>query len=288
MRHIDTSKLKSLMGDAKYNAWVAKAATHLAELRKRNKKGRAEYLTAHGDWTELYAFLSDLSENKCWYTEAPENSGEWEVDHYRPKNRAKNNDGSVTLPDGYWWLAYEWKNYRLAGSFVNKRRKDKFDDKEEVHGKGDYFPLDLNSCVPCAVDGDIDDEVPYLLDPTSFYDTTLIGFDKDGVPISNFPKGTFEFDKVNISIDFLHLDNVVLNRNRSEVWNNIEHEINEVSKKLKHSANQALRNKVYNESYDKLKELTSRQKPYSSVALNCLSANQNDHPWIKSMLPHLN
>ena len=146
----------------------------------------------------------------------------------------------------------------------------------------------LNNCTPCAVDDDIDDEVPYLLDPTVFRDTTLIGFDNNGEPISIFAEGTFEYEKVIISIDFLHLDNVVLNRNRKEVWSNTEHEINEISRKLKHSANQALRNKVYNNSYEKLKELVSKKKPYSSVALNCLSANQNDHPWIKGILPHLN
>lgn len=288
MRFVDVAKLKALMGKAKYKAWTEKAEKHLIELKKLDKKGRSTYLSKHGDWTELYTYLSELSEHKCWYTEAPENSGEWEIDHFRPKNRAKNYDGTIYSKDGYWWLSYEWSNYRLAGSFINKRRKDKFNDKEEVFGKGDYFPLDLTTCTPCVLDGDLDDEVSYLLDPVSFRDTTLISFDKDGKPISNYPQGSFEEKKVSISIEFLHLDTTVLNRNRKEVWENTEKEIIEISKKLKASSNQALRNKVYNTSFLKLKELTSRKKPYSSVALNCLSANQNDNPWIISMLPHLN
>ncbi|MHA4811013.1 hypothetical protein ACX0G9_23090 [Flavitalea flava] len=288
MRFIDISRLKDFMGTQKYSTWTKKAKMHLSELRILDKKERSQYLSKHGDWTELYKYLSFLSEHKCWYTEAPENSGEWEIDHFRPKNRAKNLDGTIYLPDGYWWLAYEWLNYRLAGSFINKRRKDKFNPSEEIHGKGDYFPIDLSSCIACSVDGDLDDEVIYLLDPTSFRDTTLISFDKDGKPIPNYPPGTFEERKVVVSIDFLNLDTTVLNRNRKEVWENTEKEIIEVSKKLKSSTNQALRNKIYNDSFIKLKQLTSRKKPYSSVALNCLSANQNDNPWIISMLPHLN
>ncbi len=288
MRFIDNNELKCRMGVRKFNAWNKKAADHVGKLKGLNKKQRADYFLKHGDWTELYRFLSELSSHKCWYTEAPENSGEWEIDHFRPKNRAKNDDGTVHSADGYWWLGYDWRNYRLAGSFINKRRKDKFNNNEEINGKGDYFPLDLATCKPCLFDGDLDDEVPYLLDPTVFRDTTLIGFDKDGKPISNYPIGCFEEKKVKISIEFLHLDNTVLNRNRKEVWENTEKEIVEVSKKLKASTNQAMRNKVYNDSFMKLKSLTSKAKPYSSVALSCLSANQNEHVWIKSMLPHLN
>ena len=288
MRYIDISQLKELMGSQKFSAWSKKATTHLSQLRRLDKKGRSMYLSKHGDWTDLYKYLSLLSEHKCWYTEAPENSGEWEIDHFRPKNRAKNLDGTVYLPEGYWWLAYEWLNYRLAGSFINKRRKDKFNSNEEIYGKGDYFPIDLHTGAVCGVDGDLDDEVIYLLDPTSFRDTTLISFDKDGKPISNYPEGTFEEKKVAVSIDFLHLDSTSLNRNRKEVWENTEKEIIEISKKLKSSTNQALRNKIYNDSFIRLKQLTSRKKPYSSVALNCLSAHQSDNPWINSMLPHLN
>lgn len=284
MRYIDITRLREVMGDDKYEAWEQKAANHLTNLRKLTKSERSKYFERHGDWTELYRFLSELSNHKCWYTEALENSGEWEIDHFRPKNRAKNHDGEITLEEGYWWLAYDWNNYRLAGSFINKRRKDKFNQSEEVFGKGDYFPLDLTGCSPIEVDGDTDDEVSYLLDPVCFRDTTLIGFDKDGKPLSHFPFGTFEERKVSFSIEFLHLDNSVLNRNRQQTWLKTEREIKKITKKLIAATNQAMKNKVYNDSYNKLKELTSVKEPYSSVAINCLVANQEDHPWIKNMI----
>lgn len=287
MRFIDINELPRLMGEDEFNAWLNKANAHLDELRKLDKKGRSEYLQKHADWTELYKYLSELSFHKCWYTESPENSTEWEIDHFRPKNRSKDEFGQITLPEGYWWLAYDWKNYRLSGGFVNKRRKDKFGNDELVNGKGDFFPLDP-SCSPCELDGDLDDEIPLLLDPTCFRDTTLISFDKDGVPISNYPEGSFEEKKVSISIKFLNLKNTILNRKRKEVWENTEKEILAISVKLKSSTNQILRNKIYNDSYYKLKELTAKNQSYSAVALSCLSANQTNHPWISSMLPHLN
>jgi len=287
MRFIDIGKLKEVMGEAKFNEWVEKAKNHFIELKKLDKKDRAKYFKDHGDWTSLYSFLSELSHHKCWYSEAPENSCAWDVDHFRPKNRARNYDGTIFLPEGYWWLAYEWENFRLSGGIVNRRVKDKFNDSEEVYGKGDYFPLDLNICKPCKPDGDLDNEIPYLLDPTSFKDTTLIGFDKDGRPISNYPDGTFEAEKVYKSIEFLSLDHSVLNRNRKEVWENTENEIVEISRKLKEEENSALREKIVNKSFDIIRNLTSKKKPYSSVAINCLIANQTVHVWIKSMLPHL-
>jgi hypothetical protein len=48
--------------------------------------------------------------NKCAYCESillHEKSVPF--DHFRPINDAVGADGDL-LPDGYWWLAYEWQN----------------------------------------------------------------------------------------------------------------------------------------------------------------------------------
>jgi len=42
--------------------------------------------------------------NKCWYTEAYESVSSIHVDHYRPKGRTTDLEG--TKCEGYWWLAF--------------------------------------------------------------------------------------------------------------------------------------------------------------------------------------
>lgn len=47
------------------------------------------------------------------------------VEHYRPKKRGKRSPrGQVS--DGYWWLAFEWSNYRLCGKVGNAKKGDFF------------------------------------------------------------------------------------------------------------------------------------------------------------------
>src|SRR5687767_14167658 len=75
-------------------------------------------------WTELKDFLLQLSNNKCWYSESKDAYNHLHVDHFRPKKVALGLDKKDT--GGYWWLAFEWTNYRVTGNVGNVRKKDKF------------------------------------------------------------------------------------------------------------------------------------------------------------------
>jgi hypothetical protein len=248
---------------------------------------RSLYFTNHPEWTQFYASLSELSSHKCWYSETPEGACEFEVDHFRPKNRSKNINGEIILPDGYWWLAYNIFNFRLSGSLVNRRRRDRFIADEEIKGKGDYFPLKLDECQASLPYGDLDFEINYLLDPTKFRDTTLLGFDKDGKPIPTATHGTFDYERASISIEYLGLDHTPLNRQRKQVWENCENEILEISRKIKNNLNEAMRNKVLTDSYARIRQLASKNNPYSSVAVNCIYSNSVQYDWLKPILVHL-
>ena len=68
-------------------------------------------------WSELKDLLLKWSHQKCWYSELREDGSDYHVDHFRPKGRVLN-DGERPR-DGYWWLAFDWRNYRIAG-FVRK------------------------------------------------------------------------------------------------------------------------------------------------------------------------
>lgn len=287
MRYIDIKTINKHLTDERYQEWLVTAQTHLQAIRTLNHKERSVYFSKNGDWSKLYDVLSELSFHKCWYSESPEGACEFEVDHYRPKNRSKQNNGDVLYNDGYWWLAYEISNYRFTGSLVNRRRKDRFNSSEEVLGKGDYFPLNLAEGQMVEVDGDLDYEIPYLLDPLIFHDTTLLGFDKDGKPIPTAENGTFEYERAEISIDFLGLDHTPLNRQRKQVWENCEKEIIEISKKIKNSIGGALRAKVLKEANERIRLLTAKNNPYSSVAISCVCTNSVEYPWLKPIIGHL-
>jgi hypothetical protein len=98
---------------------------------------RAEILEENPIWQELFIPLQNLSFGKCWYSEARDVMSDKDVDHFRPKNEARDLDGAVR--DGYWWLAYDWENYRFSSIYSNRRRKDKFDVEKEAGGKWSYF-----------------------------------------------------------------------------------------------------------------------------------------------------
>ena len=63
--------------------------------------------------------------NKCWYTEAQDSVSTLHVDHFRPKGRKKD-DRTKKVEDSYWWLAFEWTNYRICGELVNVKKRDVF------------------------------------------------------------------------------------------------------------------------------------------------------------------
>ena len=47
---------------------------------------------------------------KMLVTEGRDICSHKDVEHFRPKKEAKNKDGTVR--DGYWWLAFEYSNFR--------------------------------------------------------------------------------------------------------------------------------------------------------------------------------
>ena len=110
--------------------------------------------------------------------------------HFRPKKSAKNVKGLER--DGYWWLAFNYMNFRIAGNVPNRK-------------KGTWFPLRYGSRYstysrPCE-----EEETPHFLDPTSAYDVNLLAFDEEGKAIP--APGISKWDTVRVrrSIERLKL-----------------------------------------------------------------------------------
>ncbi len=78
--------------------------------------------------TEVLTALRAIVGNKCWYSEVHLEGADPNVDHFRPKGRVREVDAELkdtgTLNDGYWWLAFEPRNFRLACVHSNQRRTD--------------------------------------------------------------------------------------------------------------------------------------------------------------------
>lgn len=178
MRYIDLEKIDP--ADPEVVAWLQQARTKHAELMsKPDHMMRSAFLSANNFWSSFKPILIRYFGEKCWYSECSLEGFYGDVDHFRPKNRSVDLEKNIILDDGYWWLAYEYLNYRLSCEKCNRPFGD--------GGKGDYFPLKEGSQpaqfgVPC-------EEEILLLDPCNVDDVNLIGFNEEGkvVPLTNDP-----------------------------------------------------------------------------------------------------
>ncbi|EOH0952651.1 TPA: hypothetical protein ACVQ6R_000477 [Salmonella enterica subsp. enterica serovar Thompson] len=173
-------------------------------------------------WREFYKLLPEPLKRKCWYCEAEEIRSDMPVDHFRPKNKVEDDKQH----DGYWWLAFDWQNYRCACTFCNSRRV--FDDTEG--GKACRFPLenpDERAFAP-ADQNKLNNERPYFLDPFNPDDEKLLWFDNDGLPLAK-PSATVEQQtKVQNSIEIFHLHESRIVRARNIVRLEVERQVRKI------------------------------------------------------------
>lgn len=293
MRVIDISVLRetfdSLEGkhEGSFDEWLVKAEACLDDIRPLSKPDRSKYWTRNNIWRELYPALSKLSGHKCWYSEAPENSSEWEIEHYRPKAESKSEEGVVIRKDGYWWLSYNWENYRLAGSLVNKLRKDRFDSEVEVFGKGNYFPLG-NENIAQPEDELCDCERPLLLDPIKPRDVTLISFDKNGEPYATWSQDDNDLynKKASLSIRYYGLDHKPLCRGRSKIWANCELIVRKAHNYIKNNIDDPVRrDEKIDECFLQLHNYSKYTEPYSMIVRNFVKEKikNDEYSWLKDV-----
>jgi hypothetical protein len=131
-------------------------------------------------WTDFRPALLEMSHNKCWYSEAFEAVSRYDVDHFRPKGKAR--IGRNETSEGYSWLAFSPSNYVLAGQLCNQANREYSDT---TVGKSNWFPLYDPSKGATLVDRDHSKESPILLDPTNKEAPALLEFNEDGTVQAN-------------------------------------------------------------------------------------------------------
>jgi uncharacterized protein (TIGR02646 family) len=151
-------------------------------------------------WQSLNSHLAKLSYGKCWYSESRNPTADKNVDHFRPKNRVNEDPDH----EGYWWLAFQWRNYRYSSQWCNQRRVN--DVNGTSGGKWYHFPLCEGSFRARLEEEDWELEEPELLDPIDPDDWKLLTFRQDGYPIPAKHPGTLEYERAATSIIVYHLD----------------------------------------------------------------------------------
>lgn len=197
---------------ADWDAWLAKPkqlVSDMAALEAAGKRDeRNELIDAKsGHWGKLKPWLLALSYGKCWFSEVRELYSHYDVEHFRPKKEAKALDG--TERDGYWWLAFDYMNFRVCGNVGNRK-------------KGGWFPLKEGSLCSTHAQPCEESESRYLLDPADDDDVALIAFDEEGKVIPMFDISEWEQQRVNESVRRLKLnEHAPLAEARRKVWQQV-------------------------------------------------------------------
>lgn len=251
-------------------AWKDMADQANAELiaapDEEARKAILKRVASSNIWREFYRLLPEPLKRKCWYCEAEEIRSDMPVDHFRPKNKVEDDKQH----DGYWWLAFDWQNYRCACTFCNSRRV--FDDTEG--GKACRFPLenpDERAFTP-ADQNKLNNERPYFLDPFNPDDEKLLWFDNDGLPLAKSSATVEQQTKVQNSIEIFHLHESRIVRARNIVRLEVERQV----RKIKTNDN-------VQEAKTKLRRMVRDTEKLSRAAVVYLRAHR-ELPEVKDIL----
>ena len=227
-----------------------------------DEKERKAFIDENADyWGKLKDHYKKLSNGKCWYSEAKETVSPYHMDHFRPKNAIKLATRKCKVKshnskEPYWWLAFDWENYRLSGHLPNTN-------------KNAYFPLRINTPIAtCKVE--CINEVIGLLDPTDEDDTKCLGFDENGFACS-ISNGIdlWKEQRVSFSIILYNLNTPDLVDARKEVQNTCRYLIQEIINSHHDMINQEnpeFKNYIKGTLIKRIKELKEKTKATAELS----------------------
>jgi hypothetical protein len=241
--------------------WVADAEAVTEQLRAATTDTEREQIIEANEklWRDdrIRSWLLTQFANKCWYTEAYDSVSAYHVDHYRPKGRVSDLEGNTC--DGYWWLAFDWGNYRICGQLINVKKKDIFPllEGERVTAKSVSLKL----------------EAPLLIDPKTD-EARLISYEKDEDGCIAIPSaGINETDEHRAlkTIEVLGLNRLTrLNEKRSSFWDKC---LMAIADHKSAEGTQALRIVSQAAALRKLREMIVYDAEFSSVSEACIRKN---------------
>jgi len=251
--------------------WLKKAAALTAQLEAATSaQQRADIIDANqACWKELKNWLLHLHHRKCWFSEAKDLFSDWHVEHFRPKKKALNLDG--TEREGYWWLAFQWENFRICGSVGNSK-------------KGTYFPVRDGTPPASSRNRRIEDEQHIFLDPVKPGDPPLVSFNEEGMLIPQPGLDAWSEFRVRITAEKFKLnEHEALVEVRRDLWREVRQELDNIRAimtDLAQSPSPVLEDRR-NQKMRDLRDLTKPDRPLSRVVRECLRTS--GYPWAVSL-----
>ncbi|TJZ74239.1 hypothetical protein [Chitiniphilus eburneus] len=247
----------------KWDAWLKRSQELVSELAELEAAGQREARNALIDanswhWAELKPWLLALSHGKCWFSEARELYSHYDVEHFRPKKQAKALEGDER--DGYWWLAFNYMNFRACGNVGNRK-------------KGGWFPLRTGSMCSTYAAQCEESEAPYLIDPIDEDDVQLLAFNEEGNAIPRPGCSDWDRQRVEETVKRLKLnEHPALSDERRKVWQQVDNLIEQYNKAKARNdlaANPAAKEKLKH-IRQQMRALISPKAELSSVAKWCV------------------
>lgn len=266
MRHIevDLNRLKLPENWLEKSQELTKAL-----LAAPDAQQRSEIIGQNQDhWRLVKPILAQLFNHKCWYTEAPQQGTDVDVDHYRPKKRVQETIGEVNPHNGYWWLAFQLDNYRYSCIVANRRRTDV--ETGTTGGKADHFPVLSEASRAMTPECDLEAEQPLLLDPLKITDVQLLVFKEDGeaMPRYSEKQHSRKFLRADRSIIFYSINHSDFVRCRIELRDKIDKEVSAAKRYFNNlEAGDAVNDFAYEEGIRRLRDMRSRDAPFSSFCI---------------------
>lgn len=288
MRYVELHLVEA----CKPTTWDANARRWYTTISAANDKSAA-FKTLGSVWSPFKVNFINAFGDKCWYSEVPRINTDFNIDHFRPKGSVKRAkrlyatrkiSGVVQTHPGYWWLAFEARNYRYACQYANLPRDN--------GGKHDYFPLTDESTRIWSKSSLAahNTENPLLLDPCNKDDVQLLSFDKSpGMVHSRFDKTSFPnlYARVKLSSQCYNLNHKTVKDQRSKVIRDVNDDLKllEAIWSLPTEAKQGMLAQVAAAEL-RLIEACSRTSAFSAAAVAFVKPKIIE-PWMANALPRL-
>lgn len=206
-------------------------------------------------WSELKTWLESLNHQKCWFSDTKDKFSYYEVEHFRPKSKLRRKKRSPK-EDGYWWLAFAWRNFRVCGKVGNIK-------------KGIFFPLQPNSPISKYKGLSTDNELNTILDPVCKSDTELVSFDETGSLVAVSDATSYETSRVEETVRLLHLDYPKLVEARKHTWSRCWDLIKECREIAKEEIGPSEQSRIDDKKHE-LRRMVAPNEELSEVARACL------------------
>jgi uncharacterized protein (TIGR02646 family) len=199
-----------------HNNWIKAYIANKRILRSLATHGqRAEHIRRHAIWSVLKRCLASAGNEKCWYCEVDSRRSPCDVDHFRPKLGITVDDTQLAGHLGYYWLAYEWRNFRFSCIRCNRPEKD---EGGVLRGKDNEFPLfdEASRCTNSS--GSLASERPRLLDPCHDADCNLLAHPINGEVKPSAEEGTWEYFRAEYTIRRLGFNCHRVPKYKQKIW----------------------------------------------------------------------